>query len=84
MILYINVVNIHKFDDITAKGRTVKPLLMATPVRASPKSTPRLKPPRHDELRCRRMAFGGICSSHGTETGTDSAAVTNNCVPLRR
>lgn len=59
-----------------------KPLLRATPVRDNPKSTPRLNPPRHDGSRFRRRAFGGICSSHGTETETDAAAVTDNWVLL--
>lgn len=52
-----------KVGVVTVKGRKLKPLLMARPVRASPKSTPRLKPPLHVESRFRRMAFGRISST---------------------
>lgn len=64
--------NIQKKCGNTVKGRTEKPLLRATPVRENPKSTPKLKPPRHEGSRFRRMAFGGIRSSHGTETDADA------------
>lgn len=52
-----------KIGYVTVKGRKLKPLLIARPVRASPKSTPRLKPPLHVESRFRRMAFGRISST---------------------
>jgi len=44
----------------TVRGRTVKPLLRATPERDSPKSTPRLNPPLHSGSFFRRRALGGI------------------------
>lgn len=44
----------------TVRGRTVKPLLRATPERDSPRSTPRLNPPLHSGSFFRRRALGGI------------------------
>lgn len=47
---------------VTVRGRKVKPLLRARPVRAIPKSTPILNPPLHCGSRFLCTAFGGISS----------------------
>jgi len=51
-----------KAENVTVKGRKVKPLLRAMPVRAIPKSTPREKPPLQFASFFLRSAFGGSSS----------------------